>query len=788
MTPREPGHSLDDVPDPVLVVDATTGEIQRVNEAACQLFDYPESALVGTTLAALTAGGDTPVTDDPSHPTTDSDGPQRCVWWVATGGGDTLTVAGRFVTASRDGSTAVLTLRERPDPGRVSPTLERGRDRYRTLFDNEELVLWEQDFSAARAYATDLADTGAKLGAYIEDNPEELLAIFERVEVHGVNQAALDFYGVESKEQLVANLDELMTPATREGLTEMWQAVVDGERYFCKECQFRPLDGDEVRHELMELYVPESHADDYSLVFTTGTDITGQKRRERELAEARDRYRRILGESTDYVLVHTAEGVIDYASPGIETALGYEPTDLVGTDAFEYVHPADRADVLGTFEEMLAAPDADTGVEYRVRAADGSYHWVEARGGDYTDDPLIGGVMVTIRNVGERKRYEQELRAQRDARSALQEELADAASVETFASAVCAELVAMDPVDWVRVGRVASNDGVEPLATAGCGDGSGGVSTDGGYLAAVREEGAETVPRPADADAGSMSGWTTDGTTEGTGTGAGDDPVQVPITYDGVTRGVLVAGVARGTLGDHLQDLLRESADVLGYAMANDERRQALAADEWVQLTITAETGETPLSRAAGATGTTATVDAAVPRDDGAVLCYLTVDDPGAFVAAASDCEGIERAERVGEGGSQVQVVATQAVPSVTVAEHGGNVDAARIDATTTSVTARFRDGTAFEPVLSALDEQFGEVATGEFNTAPTRSDRDDPLSGLSDRQREVLEVAYRGGYFEQPRAQNAGEVADQLGVARPTYGEILRTAQRNLLSELFEE
>jgi hypothetical protein len=90
--------------------------------------------------------------------------------------------------------------------------------------------------------------------------------------------------------------------------------------------------------------------------------------------------------------------------------------------------------------------------------------------------------------------------------------------------------------------------------------------------------------------------------------------------------------------------------------------------------------------------------------------------------------------------------------------------------------------------VLDALTDRFDDVARGEFTTAPTKTGADgDPLSGLTDRQRHVLEVAHRAGYFDEPRTQNAGEVADSLGVSRPAFSEVLRAAHRNLLGDLFD-
>jgi PAS domain S-box-containing protein len=89
--------------------------------------------------------------------------------------------------------------------------------------------------------------------------------------------------------------------------------------------------------------------------------------------------------------------------------LGYSPDELAGNDAFELIHPSDREGVKSVFSEMLANPSIDREVEYRIRASDGEYRWTEARGSNYPDDPLINGVMVTIRDVTERKHREEEL-------------------------------------------------------------------------------------------------------------------------------------------------------------------------------------------------------------------------------------------------------------------------------------------------------------------------------------------------------------------------------------------
>lgn len=60
--------------------------------------------------------------------------------------------------------------------------------------------------------------------------------------------------------------------------------------------------------------------------------------------------------------------------------------------------------------------------------------------------------------------------------------------------------------------------------------------------------------------------------------------------------------------------------------------------------------------------------------------------------------------------------------------------------------------------------------------------------SRLTDRQQEVLETAYRMGYFSYPRDANATDVAEELGIDASTFTEHLAAAQSKLMDELLAE
>lgn len=58
----------------------------------------------------------------------------------------------------------------------------------------------------------------------------------------------------------------------------------------------------------------------------------------------------------------------------------------------------------------------------------------------------------------------------------------------------------------------------------------------------------------------------------------------------------------------------------------------------------------------------------------------------------------------------------------------------------------------------------------------------DAPLDRLTDRQREVLEVAYERGYYDVPRAASTDEIAAELDLDDSTVSEHLQRAERNLV------
>ena len=138
----------------------------------------------------------------------------------------------------------------------------------------------------------------------------------------------------------------------------------------------------------------------------------------RILGESERRFRSLVQNGSDIITVLDAGGTIYYESPSIERLLGYRPEDLVGQNAFDYVHPDDLERVRSIFGEITKRSGAIGPVEVRFRHADGSWRYLEWIGKNLLEDPTVKGIVANSRDVTERKEAEEKLREVREAERA----------------------------------------------------------------------------------------------------------------------------------------------------------------------------------------------------------------------------------------------------------------------------------------------------------------------------------------------------------------------------------
>jgi PAS domain S-box-containing protein len=151
-------------------------------------------------------------------------------------------------------------------------------------------------------------------------------------------------------------------------------------------------------------------------------DMTPQRNHPRKA----DWYRTLVEEVNDLATVVDTDGTITYVSPAVTRILGYDPDELVDHEGYEFVHPEDRDRNADALEAVLSNPSESVTVEVRFRHADGSWRWIEATMRNRLNDDIIDGILLSSRDITERKEYELEVRELAEEYDALLNNVEDA--------------------------------------------------------------------------------------------------------------------------------------------------------------------------------------------------------------------------------------------------------------------------------------------------------------------------------------------------------------------------
>jgi PAS domain S-box-containing protein len=90
--------------------------------------------------------------------------------------------------------------------------------------------------------------------------------------------------------------------------------------------------------------------------------------------------------------------------------LGYEPSDLLGINAFALIHPDDLEKTARIYADVMNHPGEVIGTEVRCLHKNGSWRNIEASGQNLTLDTAVSGIVTNFRDITEHKLKDESLR------------------------------------------------------------------------------------------------------------------------------------------------------------------------------------------------------------------------------------------------------------------------------------------------------------------------------------------------------------------------------------------
>ncbi|WP_136689388.1 response regulator [Halorhabdus amylolytica] len=539
-------------------------------------------------------------------------------------------------------------------------------------------------------------------------------------------------------------------------------------------------------------YVVKDPSIDQSPLFAEKIEsVVRQRRLQSQLEESEQRYRSVVEESRDAICL-LRDDRVQFCNQRFADLTGKDCVSWIGEDLVEdAIHPDDRKAVREAFANWDDGSSEPELQEARLRRSDGTLRVCEFTGRRITDDgkPTL---LVSIRDVSERRRRERELRWERDLNRTVQEALVESRTRDTLEADVVTHLYEYGyPVVWVAE---RATDGLSPRAVGGDREFVDAISS------AAETDEVQGEPATWAAQSGEPqfvqdiaelfpSAWREVVTDHGFRSGGA-----VPLEHNDVPYGVLaVYHDKEDHFGETERRLLTDLGDTVAFGIHSLATENTLAADRTVTARFRVDDDGYYLADLAmdGAFRDCkrVTVQGTVPDDEDGIVQYLRIEGATDAIqdvlAAHPDVRSVHE---IDVEPRRLQVTVTCPSPEAHLASRGVVVDTTTLDSNGAVVEAQLQSRETVTPTLERLQAAFEDVsllAIGDEEASDPGSEL--RAARLTDKQRQALRAAYHHGYFEQPRGATAAEIAETLGVAHSTFLQHLHRAQQKVFETRFE-
>ncbi len=289
---------------------------------------------------------------------------------------------------------------------RAEEALRESERRYRSLFEDSPVPMWEQDDSSVKTHLEGLAAGGVvDVIAHLLADPREYARCVELSRTLDANKAAVRLFEAESREGLLACNADLYRRDTDRGIYRFWAAMLAGERSATFEEANLTLHGKEIQ-VLETCTVVPGHEQTFDRVYIADIDITERTRQAATLRESEQ----LLKQSQQaarvgHYVYHIPAGTWT-SSATLDEIFGIDDAYVRSVDGWlSIVHPDHRTEMSDYLRGHVLRDRLPFDREYRiVRVGDGVERWVHGLGTlEIDDDGGVTRMFGVIQDITERR-------------------------------------------------------------------------------------------------------------------------------------------------------------------------------------------------------------------------------------------------------------------------------------------------------------------------------------------------------------------------------------------------
>jgi len=167
---------------------------------------------------------------------------------------------------------------------KTEEALVESEDRYRRLFEDSPISLWEEDFSRIKELIDSLKSSGVKdFRAYFDNHPKEIAKCAAMVKIIDVNKVTLEFYHAKNIEEFRGGLKSIFREESYIVFKEGLITFTEGKTTFESDAITQTLNGEQ-NCVYVRWSIPPGYEKTLGRVLISIIDITERKKSEKQIA------------------------------------------------------------------------------------------------------------------------------------------------------------------------------------------------------------------------------------------------------------------------------------------------------------------------------------------------------------------------------------------------------------------------------------------------------------------------------------------------------------------------
>ncbi len=224
----------------------------------------------------------------------------------------------------------------------------------------------------------------------------------------------VNILGYTPEERYAQSMETMLTPGSLKMMMEKYREEMklestgagDPDRTLTMEMEYNHKNGSTVWVESKMRAIRDQKGRMIG-IHGVSRDITERRRSDEALRNSEGRFRALVYNLQDFIIIMDPQGVVLYENPITSARLGYSP---LGQNAFDFIHPDDIQGTLNDFKEVLNGINTHVPTLFRVRKHDGSWIHVEALASNMANDSSIRGILLVLHDVTRRIEAQKALR------------------------------------------------------------------------------------------------------------------------------------------------------------------------------------------------------------------------------------------------------------------------------------------------------------------------------------------------------------------------------------------